>query len=310
MNRMISSRLAALLLRAALTAFIVCAPARAGEHHWRLSISGTPATSVTAGQSYAFAPQESGARWRTPVFAIANKPSWASFSTSTGALTGTPPAASVGSYANIVIAVSDGVATATLPAFTVQVLTGAAASPPVISGTPATTDLAGAAYTFQPSATDPSGLTLAFSVQNKPAWASFSIATGQLSGTPASTQTGVYPNIVISASDGQHSAALPPFSITVSAAPAPAPTTGNAVLALTAPTQNTNGSPLTDLAGYNISYGTSSAELSQTVQITDPTVTTYTVSNLAAGTWYFAATAYTTAGTQSAPSATVSKVIP
>ncbi len=166
---------------------------------------------------------------------------------------------------------------------------------------------AGSSYTFQPSASGPAGLTLAFSVQNKPAWATFSIASGLLSGTPSSTQTGTYANVVISASDGQQSSALPAFSITVTTAPA---TTGSAVLNLSAPTQNTDGSALTDLAGFRIYYGTSPSNLSQLAQLAGTTLTTYTANSLASGIWYFGATAYTTTGTQSAMSAVVSKTIP
>ena len=76
-----------------------------------------------------------------------------------------------------------------------------------------------------------------------------------------------------------------------------------------APTQNTNGSALTDYAGIRIYYGTSAATLSNMVQVPSPG-TQYTIANLAAGTWYFAASAYTTLGTQSARSSVVSKSIP
>jgi hypothetical protein len=167
--------------------------------------------------------------------------------------------------------------------------------------------IAGSTYAFQPSASDPSGLTLAFSVQNKPAWATFSIASGLLNGTPSSAQTGTYANVIISASDGQQASALPAFSITVTAAPA---TTGSAVLNLTAPTQNTDGSALTDLAGFRIYYGTSPSNLTQLTQLTGTTGTSYTVNSLASGTWYFGATAYTTTGMESALSAIGSKTIP
>ena len=242
-------------------------------------------------------------------FAIANKPAWASFSASSGELAGAPGAASAGTYANIVIAVSDGTRTATLPAFAVQVLAAAsvAAPPPVISGTPAASVTAGSAYDFQPRASDPTGLPLSFSVQNKPAWAAFSIASGLMSGTPTSAQTGTYASVVISTSDGQHSSALPAFSITVNA---PAAAGGSAVLAVTPPAQNTDGTALTDLAGYRIYYGTSPSNLSQLAQLASSSPSTYTASTLTSGTWYFGATAYTTAGTESAMSTLVSKTIP
>jgi len=280
--------------------------------HYGLTISGTPASGVLAGQTYTFTPTAYDSRTRTLVFAIANQPSWATFSSSNGQLSGTPTAANVGTYSSIVIAVSDGYRTATLPAFSVSVSAAAApvpapTPPPVISGTPPTSVQAGSSYTFQPTASDPGGLTLAFSVQNKPAWATFSIVNGLLSGTPGSSQAGTYANVVISASDGQHSSALPAFSINVTSAPA---VTGTALLDLTVPTQNTDGSALTDLAGVRIYYGTSPANLAQVVQLAGATVSRYTVSNLTSGTWYFGATAYTSSGTESALSPIVSKSIP
>jgi len=139
-----------------------------------------------------------------------------------------------------------------------------------------------------------------------PAWATFSIATGQLSGTPAATDVGTYSGIVISVSDGVSSAALPAFSITVAAVQPPL---GNANLSWTVPTLNINGTALTDLSGYTISYGTSPTALTQSVTITDPTVTSHTITGLGAGTWYFAIVATASNGTQSAPSNVASKTI-
>src|SRR5580698_9499323 len=49
---------------------------------------------------------------------------------------------------------------------------------------------------------------LTFSVQNRPAWASFSAATGTLSGTPTASQTGTSSGIVISVSDGTQTSRL------------------------------------------------------------------------------------------------------
>jgi Putative Ig domain len=150
-------------------------------------------------------------------------------------------------------------------------------------------------------------MTLAFSVQNKPAWANFSIATGMLSGTPTSSQAGTYSNIVLSVSDGVASSALAPFTITVTQA---TPTTGSATVNWVPPTQNTNGTALMNLAGLRIYYGTSPSNLSQMVQVADATQTSTTISNLSSGVWYFGGVAYTTAGAQSAMSSVVSATIP
>ena len=91
--------------------------------------------------------------------------------------------------------------------------------------------------------------------------------------------------------------------------PPPPPPTQSVTLSWSAPTLNTNGTILNDLAGYYINYGTSATALSQTVTVTGATSTTYTVANLVPGTYYFSVTAYNSAGTESAPSPTVSKTI-
>jgi hypothetical protein len=46
------------------------------------------------------------------------------------------------------------------------------------------------------------------------------------------------------------------------------------------------------------------------VQVASASETSYTISNLAAGSWYFGGVAYTTSGVQSAMSAVVSALIP
>jgi hypothetical protein len=182
-------------------------------------------------------------------------------------------------------------------------------SPAVIGGTPGAQAQSGQAYSFTPSASDPDGDELTFSIQNKPSWASFTTSTGQLSGTPGNTQAGTYSNIVISVSDGTTNTPLAPFSITVTAATPPA-ASGSALVSWNAPVANTDGSPLLDLGGYRIDYGTSAGTLTSSVIISDPAATSYTLQGLTAGTWYFAVLDFTSGGTVSALSAVVSKTIP
>ena len=178
------------------------------------SLSGTPPTSVVAGTQYSFTPTATDAERDKMTFSVANKPTWASFSAATGRLFGTPKTANVGTQSSIVISVSDGTSTRSLPAFAITVLAGNRA--PAITGTPAATVVAGNAYCFRPTATDADGDTITFLIANKPAWASFSASTGELAGIPTRDQAGTYPSIVISASDGKASKALPAFAITVS----------------------------------------------------------------------------------------------
>lgn len=96
--------------------------------------------------------------------------------------------------------------------------------PPSISGVPSTAVLENASYEFVPSASDPDGDPLTFSVANLPAWASFSSATGKLQGTPVHSDLGTTSDIQISVSDGQSTTALPAFAITVSLLPNHPPT--------------------------------------------------------------------------------------
>ena len=88
--------------------------------------------------------------------------------------------------------------------------------PPTITGTPPSTAPVGVAYAFTPTATDPDGNPLTYGIANRPSWATFNTTTGRLSGTPTSANVGSYGNILITVSDGQASAQLPAFAITVS----------------------------------------------------------------------------------------------
>jgi hypothetical protein len=85
-------------------------------------------------------------------------------------------------------------------------------------------------------------------------------------------------------------------------APAPAPgatTSTNATLAWEPPTQNSDGSALTDLVGYKIHYGTASQNYTGTVAVDNPGLTRYVVDNLPAGKYYFAVAAYNSKGVES-----------
>jgi hypothetical protein len=86
-------------------------------------VSGQPSSQALAGDNYSFAPSASDADGDSLSFSISNKPGWASFNGSTGALTGKPGLADEGTYENIVISVSDGSASASLPSFSVTVVT-------------------------------------------------------------------------------------------------------------------------------------------------------------------------------------------
>ncbi|WP_323815748.1 Ig-like domain-containing protein [Cellvibrio sp. NN19] len=178
-------------------------------------VSGTPTTSVEQDAPYSFTPVAMDVDAGTTLtYSITNKPNWASFNPTTGALTGTPTNADVGVTTGIVISVSDGIVSTSLPAFSLTVTNVNDA--PTISGTPSTSVDQDVPYSFVPVATDvDAGTTLTYSIINKPGWASFDSATGALTGTPTNADVGVTTGIVISVSDGTMSASLPAFNLEV-----------------------------------------------------------------------------------------------
>jgi hypothetical protein len=75
------------------------------------TISGAPQSIVVAGSTYMFVPTASDADGDKLTFSIANRPQWATFSTTNGQLSGTPTTAQVGTSSNVRISVTDGKAT-------------------------------------------------------------------------------------------------------------------------------------------------------------------------------------------------------
>jgi hypothetical protein len=252
---------------------------------------------------YRFQPTVTAPSGSTLVFAISGKPSWAAFDSSTGLLAGTPTDTQIGTYSNIAIKVTSDTKSASLAPFSISV-TGLANVAPLISGQPAASVTVGASYNFAPTASDANGDTLSFNVQNLPTWASFDTRSGHLSGTPTAGDVGSYANIIIAVSDGKVTSTLAPFAISVLQQ-----ALGAALLNWTPPTQNSDGSTLADLAGYRIYYGTAPGNLSQSIDINNPGIASFTVENLAPATWYFAVSAYTSAGLISAPTNAVSATI-
>jgi len=173
-----------------------------------------------------------------------------------------------------------------------------------ISGQPITALNAGTTYMFLPTASDANGATLTFAIQNKPSWAIFNASTGELAGTPGASDVGSYNGIEISVSNGAATSALQAFSISVTQS-----SNGSATLSWIPPTTNTNGTPLTNLAGYRIYYGTSSSSLNQSVQIANPGIANYAIDNLSPATWYFTVVSYNKANIESPVSEVVSKTI-
>jgi hypothetical protein len=175
---------------------------------------------------------------------------------------------------------------------------------PQIMGSPPNEVIVGQSYSFTPSATDTDGDSLTFAIVGQPDWASFNTATGRLSGTPSAADVGSYEGVTISVSDGEATRALPQFALNVVQQ-----SNGNVTLAWQPPTENTDGSPIVNLNGYKIHYGTMSGSYDTVVSVNNPGVTRFVLENLAPGTYYFAIAAVATSGAESELSGEASKTI-
>jgi hypothetical protein len=166
--------------------------------------------------------------------------------------------------------------------------------PPSIFGTPPHAVTPSSAYAFTPLATDADGDPLTFEISGKPAWARFDADTGRLSGTPTQGDVGAGGPIAISVTDGVARAALAAFTINVVGT-----ATGSVSLVWLPPTENEDGTPLTDLSGYKLYWGTTEGDYPNSVTLPNPGVTRYVVEHLTPATWHFVLTATTSRGSES-----------
>ena len=87
---------------------------------------------------------------------------------------------------------------------------------PTISGTPQTSVYPNSLYSFIPTASDPDGDHISFSISNKPDWAHFNPDNGLMAGIPGPGDIGTYNSIIISVTDSQGtSSSLAPFNVEV-----------------------------------------------------------------------------------------------
>jgi hypothetical protein len=115
--------------------------------------------------------------------------------------------------------------------------------------------------------------------------------------------------LALAACGGGSGSSSPVDSPSVDPPESPRATLGSATLTWRAPTRHEDGSELHTLAGFRIYYGQDSSNLTGQLEIPGPRIQTATIEELTQGTWYFAVTAYTTAGLESSLSNVVSKTI-
>lgn len=192
-------------------------------------------------------------------------------------------------------------------------------APPTISGTPPAVATPGLLYQFTPQALDIDGDRLSFAVTNLPRWLTLDRATGAISGMPSSADLGEYGNIHLLVSDGDASAWIGPFTISVMQSSnsfggqlpgATTPSaTGSVTLSWLPPTAREDGTPLLNLAGYRIYASKTPGALTLRADLRNPGLARHVLDGLATGDWWFAMTAYDAAGLESDRSATVMKTV-
>jgi Putative Ig domain len=85
------------------------------------TIAGTADKSVLQGARYSFQPVAADADGDAVTFNAVNRPAWATFDAATGRLEGTPGLGDVGTFAGVVIGVSDGHSSAKLEPLSIKV---------------------------------------------------------------------------------------------------------------------------------------------------------------------------------------------
>lgn len=177
---------------------------------------------------------------------------------------------------------------------------------PDVSGQPELQVSAGGFYSFTPSASDPDGDTLEFSISGLPSWATFDRDTGRLSGSPATGDVGTTSTVQVQVSDGTAVAALPPFTLTVNSA-----RTGSATVSWTPPVSRADGTALAlgEIAGYTIYYGTTPGAYPNNYNVQGGGATSATIDSLLPGTYYMVVTTRDSGGRLSSYSSEVVKVV-
>jgi len=105
---------------------------------------------------------------------------------------------------------------------------------------------------------------------------------------------GRYENIGIAVSDRYAAAQLPAFAIDVVAT-----ALGTITVSWVPATEREDGSPLTDLGGHKLYWGTVQDDYPNVVVIDNPGITTYVIDGLIASTYYLAASTLDEAGIES-----------
>jgi hypothetical protein len=148
-------------------------------------------------------------------------------------------------------------------------------------------------------------ITLAACGDDESAASGAASATGSTTGTIVSSS----PQTDTLSNPGSSSTSPPAPPASSTPTPPPVASTSAATVDWSPPTENVDGSTLTNLAGYKLYYGNSETNLSESVKISNPGLSSYTVSDLPSGKWYFAIASISASGVESAQSAVVTTTL-
>ena len=260
------------------------------------SVSGSPALSVQAGDSYRFRPHVHDPEDDTLVFSIRNRPAWARFNAATGALVGQPTNADTGVWPDISIAVSDGVNVINLAPFSITVTARVVSAPTVPVAPPAPVPAPA------PSEPPPAPVPAPAPSEPPPAPAP-APAPSEPPPAPAPAPAPSEPPPAPAPAPAPAPSEPPPAP-----APAPAPseppppdpapvppppTTGSVSLSWQPPSQRADGSglALSEISRYRIYYGTAPGSYDFSLDVTGAQTTSRTITDLPVGDWYFVVTA-------------------
>jgi hypothetical protein len=178
-----------------------------------------PAQTATAGTAYSYeipANTFADADSDPLTLSVAGLPSWATFDDVTGTISGTPTVAAAA--VTVVVTANDGRG-GTIPAnLSLTVLAAANRAPTVANAIPAQTATAGTAYSYEiPANTfaDADGDALTLSVTGLPSWATFTVGTRTIAGTPTAAAV----TVVVTANDGRGGTVMTNLSLTVTVTP-------------------------------------------------------------------------------------------
>ena len=174
-------------------------------------ISGTAATTVALDGEYSFLPVASDVDGDSLTFSVSGAPSWLAIDAATGALTGT--ASSLEDASSVVVSVTDGTDSVSLPAFAISVVQTNVA--PVANAANLTTD-EDTATTFTPSGSDSNGDTISFILVTAPSNGTVNDASGVWTYTPSADFNGT-DSFSFKANDGELDSAVVAVSVTVTA---------------------------------------------------------------------------------------------